>query len=63
MLEIGTDKQFFIDDQLLDRSENAHLCMNPPMQHLEPVFTPRHEWGALGLTGPRSRRYSLSSKS
>ena len=49
MIEIGTEKQFFIDDLLFDRSENVQLCMNPPRQDPEPVFTPRHEWEALGL--------------
>ena len=49
MIDIGTEKQFFIDDLLFDSSENVELCMNPPAQHPEPVFTPRHEWEEQGL--------------
>jgi hypothetical protein len=48
-IDVGTDRQLFIDDQLIDHTENASLTVNPP-QRREFVLTPEKEWERGGIT-------------
>ncbi|MDE2994429.1 MAG: hypothetical protein OXU67_11165, partial [Chloroflexota bacterium] len=48
-MNIGTHKQLFIDERFFDSTDGVRLCMNPPVQHLEPVLRADRPWEALGI--------------
>ena len=48
-MDIGTQKQLFIDDRFFDSTDGVRLCMNPPVQHAEPVLRADRPWEALGI--------------
>ena len=48
-MDIGTQKQLFIDERFFDSADGVRLCMNPPVQHLEPVLRADRPWEALGI--------------
>ncbi len=50
-LQVGTQKQLFIDDRFFARSDGVRLRMNPPVQHPEPVLTADRPWEPLGIGG------------
>ena len=49
MIDIGTQKQLFIDERFLETCEEVRLCMNPPVQHPEPVLIADLPWEQLGI--------------
>jgi len=50
-MDIGTQKQLLFDDRFLEASEGISLCMNPPVQHAEPVLVADRPWEQLGIAG------------
>ena len=48
-MDIGTDKQLFIDQRFFESSEGVKLCMNPPVQHPDPVVIMDKPWEAEGI--------------
>ena len=48
-MNIGTHKQLFIDERFFASVNGVCLCMNPPVQHLEPVLRADRPWEALGI--------------
>lgn len=49
MLDVGSHRQLFIDERFIESAEGVRLCMNPPVQHPEPVLVPEHPWEAQGI--------------
>ena len=50
-MDVGTEKQLFIDERFLESRSGIELCMNPPVQHPEPVLSPDRPWEDLGIGG------------
>jgi len=48
-VNIGTHKQLFIDDRFIAAADRVGLCMNPPVQHPEPVLFADRPWEAQGI--------------
>jgi hypothetical protein len=48
-MDIGTDKQLFIDQRFFESSEGIKLCMNPPVQHPDPVLIMDKPWEENGI--------------
>ena len=48
-IDIGTQRQLFIDGRFIDSSEGVTLTMNPPVQHPEPVLVADRPWEELGI--------------
>ena len=48
-MNIGTRKQLFIDDRFFQSSEGIKRCMNPPVQHPEPVLIADQPWEERGI--------------
>jgi hypothetical protein len=46
---IGDRKQLFIDERFIARSQGIGLCMNPPIQHPDPVLVPDRPWEVNGI--------------
>jgi len=51
MIRVGSRKQLFIDERLIERRQGVRLAMNPPVQHPEPVLTPDRPWEEKGIGG------------
>ena len=49
MWNVGTRRQLFVDERFIERSEGVRLCMNPPVQHPEPVLVPDRPWESHGI--------------
>lgn len=50
-LNVGSRKQLFFDDLLVEHSRGMVRAMNPPVQHPEPVLVPDKPWEARGIGG------------
>lgn len=48
-MNVGTQKQLFIDDRFIESSEGVHFCMNPPVQHPDAVLVNDRPWERLSL--------------
>ena len=48
-LDIGTQKQLFIDGRFIESSDGVELTMNPPVHHPEPVLVSDRPWEELGI--------------
>ena len=48
-MDIGSQKQLFIDDRFFHSSENIELCMNPPVQDPDPVLIADRPWEQKGI--------------
>ena len=48
-MDIGTQKQLFIDERFFESTDGVRLCMNPPVQYAEPVLRADRPWEALGI--------------
>ena len=44
MIEIGTRKQLFIDQRLIQDSEDVSLTMNPPYMAEDPILIADRPW-------------------
>ena len=43
-INVGSQKQLFMDDRFIDRSENVDLTMNPAYMSEEPILMPDRPW-------------------
>ncbi|MGI5819054.1 MAG: hypothetical protein ACOX9R_13275 [Armatimonadota bacterium] len=50
-MHLDTRKQLLIDELFLDQAVGVRLCMNPPVQHEEPVLLPDRPWEEKGISG------------
>lgn len=50
-MHLDTRRQLFIDDLFLDHADGVALCVNPPVQHEEPVLVSDRPWEACGIGG------------
>ncbi|MAG37631.1 MAG: hypothetical protein CL878_15460, partial [Dehalococcoidia bacterium] len=50
-MDIGTQKQLFIDERFFGSADGVRLCMNPPVQHPEPVLIADRPWEVMGIGG------------
>ncbi len=50
-MHLDTRKQLFMDDLFLERADGVRLCVNPPVQHEEPVLLPDRPWEERGISG------------
>ena len=48
-MDIGSKKQLFIDERFIEYQTNITLCMNPPVQHPEPLLVPDKPWEDMGI--------------
>ena len=48
-MDIGSQKQLFIDERFFHSSEGIELCMNPPVQDPDPVLIADQPWEAKGI--------------
>ena len=48
-MDIGTQKQLFIDGRFFQHSEGIELCMNPPVQDPDPVLIADQPWEEKGI--------------
>ena len=48
-MDIGSQKQLFIDERFFHSSENIELCMNPPVQDRDPVLIADRPWEQKGI--------------
>ena len=48
-MHIGSRKQLFIDERFIESQTDISLCMNPPVQHPDPVLVPDRPWEDMGI--------------
>ena len=48
-MDVGNQKQLFIDERFIEESEGVSLQMNRPVQHPEPVLVADRPWEKLGV--------------
>jgi hypothetical protein len=53
-IHIGSDKQLFIDEMLIDNAERVQLVVNRPTLHTQKCIVPDRPWEGFGLVGYNS---------